>query len=142
MTPFVFRREIMAEWGHCDPQGYVFNSRIFEYFDTNSWLLFQAALGVRPSEIPAAFDIMGIPLVGAQAEHIAPVRFGDIIEIRSHADEFRRSSFTVMHRLLVGGELAVQGSETRVWVVADKDEPSRLKSKPIPPDVIERFRAP
>jgi 4-hydroxybenzoyl-CoA thioesterase len=142
MTALVYRREILAEWGHCDPEGYVFNSRFFEYFDTSSWLLFQAALGVRPPDLAGAFDIMGIPLVGAQAECLAPVRFGDVIEILSHVDEFRRSSFTVKHRLLVAGQLVVQGSETRVWATADKDDASKLKTKPIPVDVIERFKAP
>ncbi len=55
--------------------------------------------------------------------------------------EFRRSSFDVQHRLMVGGELAVEGSETRVWATRDKDDPSRIRSKPIPAEVIERFRA-
>jgi 4-hydroxybenzoyl-CoA thioesterase len=142
MTALVYRREIMAEWGHCDPEGYVFNSRFFEYFDTSSWLLFQTALGVRPPDLAAAFDIMGIPLVGAQAEYLAPVRFGDVIEVLSHVDEFRRSSFTVKHRLQVEGRTVVQGSETRVWATADKDDPSKLKTKPIPADVIARFQAP
>ena len=142
MTWLVHRREIVAEWGDCSPQGYVFSHRFFEYFDTSSWLLFQTALGVRPPARFGAFDIMGIPLVEASAEHMAPVRFGDTIEILSNVDEFRRSSFTVKHRLLVGGHLVVQGSETRVWATADKDEPSKLKSKPIPADVIVRFKAP
>jgi 4-hydroxybenzoyl-CoA thioesterase len=142
MTALVHRREVLAEWGHCDPEGYVFNSRFFEYFDTSSWLLFQTALGVRPPDLARAFDIMGIPLVGAQAEYLAPVRFGDVIEVLSHVDEFRRSSFTVKHRLLVEGHPVVQGSETRVWATADKDDPSKLKTKPIPADVIERFKAP
>jgi 4-hydroxybenzoyl-CoA thioesterase len=48
----------------------------------------------------------------------------------------------VQHRLLVDGDLAVEGSETRVWASADKDDPSRLKAKPIPADVIARFKAP
>jgi 4-hydroxybenzoyl-CoA thioesterase len=142
MTWLVYRREILAEWGHCDPEGYVFNSRFFEYFDTNSWLLFQAALGVRPPDLADAFDIMGIPLVGASAEYHAPVRFGDVMEILSSIGEFRRSSFTVKHRLNVDDRLVAEGSETRVWATADKDDPSKLKSKPIPADVIERFKAP
>jgi 4-hydroxybenzoyl-CoA thioesterase len=142
MTELVYRREVLAEWGHCDPEGYVFNSRFFEYFDTSSWLLFQTALGVRPPDLAGAFGIMGIPLVGAQAEYLAPVRFGDVIAVLSHVDEFRRSSFTVKHRLLVNERLVVQGSETRVWATSDKDDPSRLKTKPIPTDVIERFKAP
>ena len=130
----------MVEWGHCDPTGLAFSHCFFEYFDTSSWLLFQAVLGVRPPDLAPTYDIAGIPLVGASAQYIAPVKFGDVIEIESQVSEFRRSSFTVHHRVLVDGNLVVEGSETRVWAAADKDDPAKLKSRPIPADVIERFK--
>ena len=139
MTYLVNRRQITVEWGQCDPAGLVFNSRFFEFFDISSWALFKAALGVEPPHLAATFDIIGIPLVDARARFMSPVRFGDTIDIHSTIGAFRRSSFDVQHRLMVGGALAVEGSETRVWAAADKDDPSRLKARPIPPDVIARF---
>jgi 4-hydroxybenzoyl-CoA thioesterase len=142
MAYLVNRRQITVEWGHCDPAGIVFNSRFFEYFDTSSWALFQAALDVQPSHLGATFDIAGIPLVGARARFMVPVRFGDAVDILSTIGAFRRSSFDVQHRLLVDGTLAVEGSETRVWVTVDKDDPAKLKSRPIPAEVIARFKAP
>ena len=142
MAYLVNRRRITVEWGHCDPAGIVFNSRFFEYFDTSSWALFEAALGVPPPKLGITFDIVGIPLVNAGARFLAPVRFGDTVEIFSIIGAFRRSSFEVQHRLIVDDALAVEGSETRVWAAADKDDPARLKSRPIPPDVIARFQAP
>jgi 4-hydroxybenzoyl-CoA thioesterase len=141
MGYIVNRREITADWGHCDPAGFVFNSRFFEYFDTSSWALFHAALGVAPADLAGTFDIVGIPLVDARAKYLQPVKFGDPIDIETTIGEFRRSSFSVHHRLLVGGTLTVEGSETRVWAAADKDDPARLKSRPIPEDVIARFKA-
>jgi len=65
-----------------------------------------------------------------------------VIEILSNVSEFRRSSFDVQHRMLVDGKLAVEGNETRVWAAADKDDPSRMRSRPIPAEVIERFKTP
>jgi 4-hydroxybenzoyl-CoA thioesterase len=141
MTFLVNRRQVTVEWGHCDPAGFLFLGRVFEYFDVSSWLLFQAALGVAPQNLGAAFDIVGIPLVGAQARIVTPVAFGDAVEILSNVSAFRRSSFDVRHRLLRAGDLAIEGSETRVWAAADKDDPSKLKSRPIPSAVIERFKA-
>jgi 4-hydroxybenzoyl-CoA thioesterase len=141
MTFLVNRRQVTVEWGHCDPAGFLFLGRVFEYFDVSSWLLFQAALGVAPQNLGAAFDIVGIPLVGAQARIVTPVAFGDAVEILSNVSAFRRSSFDVQHRLLRAGELVIEGSETRVWAAADKDDPSKLKSRPIPSAVIERFKA-
>ena len=142
MAYLVYRRRMTVDWGHCDPIGNVFNSRFYEYFDTNSWSLFEAALGVAPPHLGATFDIVGIPLVAAGARVMSPVRFGDTIEIHSTIGAFRRSSFEVQHRIFVGDTLAVEGSETRVWAQADKDDPAKLKARPIPPDVIARFAAP
>jgi len=142
MAYLVHRRQVTVEWGHCDPAGIVFNSRCFEYFDTSSWALFEAALRVPPPKLGVTFDIVGIPLVNAGARFMSPVRFGDKVEILSTIGAFRRSSFEVQHRILVDGTLAIEGSETRVWAAADKNDPARLKSRPIPLDVIARFAAP
>jgi len=139
VTSFVFRRQMMIEWGHCDPAGIVFNSRFFEFFDTSTWLLFDAALGVKPPDLAGTFGIIGIPLVDARAEFRKPAKFGDMIEIASHVSEFRRSSFDVVHRISVGGELAVEGGETRVWAARDKDNPEKIGAVAIPPEVIAKF---
>ena len=139
MAYLVSRRQFTIEWGHCDPAGIVFNSRFFEYFDWGTWRLFETALGVRPPDLSSAFGIMGLPLVDAGARFLAPVRFGDAVEVASQVSEFRRSSFDVTHQLMVGGALAVEGRETRVWAGRDPANPSAIKGLPIPPDVIARF---
>ena len=140
MANFISHRQFTIEWGHCDPAGIVFNSRFFEFFDWGTWILFEAALGVRPPDLSAAFGIMGIPLVDAGARFIAPARFGDVVEMTSQVSEFRRSSFDVEHRLHVRGALAVEGRETRVWATQDPGDPSKIKSQPIPPEVAARFQ--
>ncbi len=139
MANFLNRRRFTIEWSHCDPAGIVFNSRFFEYFDWGTWSLFEAALGVRPPELAAAFGIDSLPLVDASARFIAPARFGDHVELASQIIAFRRSSFDVEHRLFVSGTVAVEGQETRVWAGRDPADPSKLKSRPIPREVIERF---
>ena len=140
MANLLSRRQLTVEWSHCDPAGIVFNSRFFEYFDWGTWTLFEAALGVKPPDLAGAFDIVGLPLVDAGARFIAPARFGDVVEVTSQVSEFRRSSFDVDHKLMVRGELAVEGRETRVWAVRDPANPGQIKAQPIPADVIARFR--
>lgn len=139
MASFINRRQLTIEWGQCDPAGIVFNSRFFEMFDTSTWLLFQAALGVKPHELAAAFGIIGIPLVDARANFLKPAKFGDVIEIASRVNEFRRSSFIVEHKLSIGGDLAVDGAETRVWTARDKADPEKMGAIAIPADVIAKF---
>jgi 4-hydroxybenzoyl-CoA thioesterase len=141
MTNFVHRRQLRVQWGHCDPAGIVFNSRFFEFFDWSTWRMFEAALGVPPSELEGVYGIMGLPLVDAKARFIKPARFNDVVEIASQVNEFRRSSFDVAHRLYVDGELAVDGSETRVWTARDPNDPLRLQAIPIPAAVPKRFAA-
>jgi 4-hydroxybenzoyl-CoA thioesterase len=141
MTNFLSRQQFTIEWSHCDPAGIVFNSRFFEFFDWGTWILFEAALGVRPPDLAATFGIVGLPLVDASARFIAPARFGDVVELTSQVSEFRRSSFDVEHRMTVHGELTVEGLETRVWAARDAADPSQIKARPIPADVIARFRS-
>jgi len=142
MASFISQRQFIIEWAHCDPSGIVFNSRFFEFFDWGTWTLFEAALGVRPPDLPGAFGIIGIPLVDASARFVAPARFGDAVELISQIGEFRRSSFDIDHRLLVRGELAVEGRETRVWAVRDAADPSTIRAQSIPSEVIARFQMP
>ena len=141
MADFVSHRKFTIEWGYCDPAGIVFNSRFFEFFDEGTWLLFETVLSVPRSELFATYDLMGIPLVDARARFFVPIKFGETVEMASQVSEFRRSSFDVEHRLTIRGELAVEGRETRVWATSDKDDPARIKSRPIPAEVIERFKA-
>ena len=138
---FTYRSTLTIEWGQCDPAGIVFNSRFFEIFDTSTWRMFEAALGVKPQDLATTFGIIGIPLVDASANFITPIRFGDTVEMTSWVSEFRRSSFNVEHRLSVNGELAVEGAETRVWAARSKDDPEKIGGIAIPADVIAKFGA-
>jgi len=139
LAPFTLRKQLTIAWGQCDPAGIVFNSRFFEMFDTSTWKLFEAALGVKPHELATAFGIIGIPLVDVRANFLKPIKFGDLVDMTSRVSEFRRSSFDVEHRLSVNGELAVEGGETRVWAARSKDNPEKITSTAIPGDVIAKF---
>jgi 4-hydroxybenzoyl-CoA thioesterase len=106
-------------------------------FDASSWLLLEAALGVKPQDLARTYDIIGAPLVDARANFLKPARFGDSIEIASRVSEFRRSSFDIEHRLSINGELAVEGGETRVWAMMG--QAGKIVTKPIPAEVIAKF---
>jgi acyl-CoA thioesterase FadM len=62
-----------------------------------------------------------------------------MVEIASEISRFGRASFEVRHCISVGGERAVEGTETRVWAAADPDDATRLRPLPIPAEVRERF---
>jgi 4-hydroxybenzoyl-CoA thioesterase len=137
LTTFVFRRQMIVEFGHCDPTRMVTPKHLFEYFDNGTWSLFEAALGVARRDFLDVFGIL--PLVDVRLDCRKTVRFGDEIEIASRIAEFRRSSFDVEHRVSSGGELAVLGGETRVWAVRNKDDPEKISARPIPDEIVARF---
>jgi 4-hydroxybenzoyl-CoA thioesterase len=128
-----------VEWGDCDPAGIVYYPRYFEWFDASTAALFTAA-GVGNSVMHKTYRILGIPMVDTRATFFIPSRFEDELTVESTILEFHRSSFEVRHRMLKDGKLAVEGFETRVWTVRDSADPERLRSQPIPAEVIARFQ--
>lgn len=141
MTEFVFRRQFPIEWGHCDPAGIVFNSRFFEFFDRSAWLMCEALLGVPPHRLSTTFDIVGIPLVDAQANFIAPAKYGDLATMESRIVAVRRSSFHIEHKLFIDGVLSVEGIEKRVWAARHPADPLRMKARAIPDHVVTKLKA-
>jgi 4-hydroxybenzoyl-CoA thioesterase len=86
------------------------------------------------------YGIAGIPLVDVGARFFIPSVFGEVVTVESTVAEIKRSSFRMQHRLLKGEALAIEGFETRVWTGRDPDDPAKLKSRPIPDEVIERLQ--
>jgi 4-hydroxybenzoyl-CoA thioesterase len=133
------RIPLAIEWAHCDPAGIVWNPRFFEFFDTGSWRLFEKVLGVPRAELNKRYGILGLALAESGANFTAPLAFGESAELESEVIEFRRSSFSVRHRIYKGERVAIEGLEKRVWAIPHPDDPQRMTTKPIPPEVIERF---
>ena len=136
----VNRHQVTVEWGHCDPAGIVYFPNYFSYFDSAANALFLRALGLNKYQMLKAYDLVGIPAVDVGARFIVPSVFGDVVMIESMVVEIGRSSFRMQHRLLRGETLAVEGHETRVWVGRDPVDPTRLKGRPIPDEVIAKLR--
>jgi 4-hydroxybenzoyl-CoA thioesterase len=138
-TNFVNRRELVVEWGHCDPAGIVFHPRFIEYFDWCSAMLFEAALGITKPEMQVRYGILGIPIVDIRARFLSTARYGEKVEIHSSVNGIKRSSFEVIHVLVNQGVTAVECMQTRVWCERDPSDPTKMKAKAIPADVIEKL---
>jgi 4-hydroxybenzoyl-CoA thioesterase len=123
------------EWGQCDPAGIVFYPQYFIMFDANTASLF-ARTGLPASEMRKRYGIIGMPLVEQGAKFLAPCHFDDEIVIESEAGDWGRSSFTMRHRVLKAGTLAVDAFEKRVWAAADPDRPGRIRPQPIPREIM------
>jgi 4-hydroxybenzoyl-CoA thioesterase len=135
MSALVNRHTFRIEWGQCDPAGIVFYPQFLNIFDTATGHLFTRT-GFSASEMRARYGIVGMPLVEQGAKFHKPCRFDDEVTVESEAGEWGRASFVVKHRIIKGGDLAVEGFEKRVWAAADPENPGRIKAKAIPREVI------
>jgi 4-hydroxybenzoyl-CoA thioesterase len=134
-------RAVRIEWGDCDPAGIVYYPRYLAFFDASTTALIERALGMRKLEYLKIYDFAGHPLVKTHARFLVPTRFGDDVTIETTATAIRRSSFDLSHRLSKNGTLAVECSETRVWVRGDPDGAQGMRSAALPREVVERLSA-
>jgi 4-hydroxybenzoyl-CoA thioesterase len=141
MAALVNRRTLTIEWGQCDPAGIVFYPQYLVIFDTSTGLLF-ARTGLSPSEMRKIYGILGMPLMEQGARFISPCHFDEEIVVESEVSDWGRTSFTVRHRILKAGDLAVEAIEKRVWATADPDHPGKLKPQPIPREIMASLSDP
>jgi 4-hydroxybenzoyl-CoA thioesterase len=136
----LYKRNTRIEWGDCDPAGIVFFPRYFALFDSCTTALFSQALGgMSKHQFTRHYGFAGYPMVDTRARFFKPCKYGDDVQIETKVAEFRRSSFDVQHRLTLGGELAVECFDTRVWVKRDPNDAERIRATPIPHEVIAKF---
>jgi 4-hydroxybenzoyl-CoA thioesterase len=131
----VNRRTLRIEWGQCDPAGIVFYPQYLIMFDTSTGWLFERT-GLSPSLMRKKYGIVGMPVLEVGARFVTPCRFDEDVVIESEISEWGRSSFTVRHRVLKEGELALDGFEKRVWAAPDPQRPGAIKSQPVPAEIV------
>ena len=132
------RIRIRVEFGDCDPANIVFYANYFRWFDQCTSALFRAA-GLPLGELFKAHGVVGIPLVEARARFIVPSTYGDELLAESSVVVWKKSSFVISHEFSRDGELVMEGSETHVWAAAHPTEAHRLKSVPLPSEVIRKL---
>src|SRR5262245_46856723 len=116
MAKLTTTRNERIYWGDCDPAGIIYYPQYFEMFDRCTTAMLEQALGMTKYQYLIHYDFTGHPCVETRARFLLPTRFGDDVIVESTIAELGRSSFKVQHRLSKDGKLAVEGSETRVWV--------------------------
>jgi len=136
-----FARTARIEWGDCDPAGIIFYARYYDIFDISTTMMLEHALGMNKIDYLKAYDFLGHPLAETRARFLRPTRYGDDVSIETAVVACGRSSFKIEHKLTKAGTLCAEGNETRVWVVRHPGDPRRMKSQPLPPDVIAKLKA-
>jgi 4-hydroxybenzoyl-CoA thioesterase len=100
--------------------------------------MFEAA-GFSKQDLVKKYGLVGIPMVDTRAKFYIPSTHGDWITIESRIESFKRSSFEVIHKVFKGDRLAIEAFETRVLVRRHPDDPDKLKSAPMPEEIVAKF---
>lgn len=136
--PLISHHEIMVEWGDCDPAGIVYYPAYFKWCDQATYRLFLAA-GLKRDDITSGQWKEGTPLVKAECSFRRASQHGEKLVIESRVSRFGNASFTISHVFRdATGEVAAEGTETRIWARKDGDARS-LKSVRIPDEVRRRL---
>lgn len=133
-------RSLRIEWGDCDPVGIVFYPRYFAMFDHSTTMLITSATGLSKYDLFQTYDFGGYPMVDTRARFMIPCRFGDDVTIDSAFTKVGRSSFEIEHKVFKRSELCLEGFEIQVWVGRDPNDPTKIKSKPIPDGLVAKFK--
>jgi 4-hydroxybenzoyl-CoA thioesterase len=137
----VNRRTLRIEWGQCDPAGIVFYPQYLIIFDSSTGWLFERT-GLTPLAMRRKYRIVGMPIVEVSARFVKPCRFDDEVVVESEIGEWGRSSFTVRHRLLRDGELALEGIEKRVWAAPHPERAGEIQAQAIPAEIVASLSDP
>jgi 4-hydroxybenzoyl-CoA thioesterase len=136
-----YSRIVEIGFGDCDASGLLHTERYFALFDGNIWMMLARVLEVPMQHLMKTFGAAGFPTVNLTGKFLAPSALGDVLEVESTILELRRSSFNVRHRASQDGELRAESLDTRVWVRRSADDPGKIEPLPLPPELVDRFRA-
>ena len=135
---FVHRREVQIQWSDCDPANIVYYPRYFVIFDHSTLAMLEAA-NFSLTDMIQKYGFTGIPMADTRAKFYIPSTHGDWLTIETRIESVRRSSFDIKHNVYKGDMLAIEGFETRVLVGRDPANPDKMKSVPLPPEVVAKF---
>ena len=80
--------------------------------------------------------ILGTPLLETNHRFFTPATYGDVLTITSSIVEWRAKVFVQKHVITRGDTKICEGTETRVFVQPDVNDPTKLNAVPVPADVI------
>lgn len=133
------RTTIPVRWGDVDLAGIAFYPRFYEWYDIGSEALF-ASLGLPWPEAFPKYDIVGVPIVESGSTFSSPVRYGDVLTIRSTVAWVKTSTFRMEHTISVGDRLCASGFEVRAWVARPSTPGAPLAARPIPDEVVRKLK--
>jgi acyl-CoA thioesterase FadM len=130
---------VHVRWGDVDLAGIAFYPRFYEWYDLGCEALF-VSLGLPWPETFPRYEIIGVPIVESGSTFSSPVRYGDVLTIRSAVAWVKTTTFRMEHTISVGGRVCATGFEVRAWVARPATPDGPLSATPIPEEVVRKLK--
>ncbi|MBF0280423.1 MAG: acyl-CoA thioesterase [SAR324 cluster bacterium] len=136
---YVAEMEITVGWGDCDGAGIIYYPNYFRWFDDATWNYFES-IGMPLEKITEQYQIVGFPLIDAQANFKRPLHFREKIVMRTEIVKIDGKILHIHHKAVKQEELlAAEGKEIRFWGKFCEVE-KRLKAENIPVEFLIQHR--
>jgi len=139
-TPALRSREhvyhVDIQFGDCDPAGIVFFPNYNRWMDEAS-LAFFMACGIPPwRELVKTRGIIGTPLLEIHTKFMRTATYGERIAIHTSVESWAAKTFRQRHVVRRGDTVLCEGTEVRTFCIRDPEDPQRIRSIPVPPDIL------
>jgi 4-hydroxybenzoyl-CoA thioesterase len=134
----IVETELRVGWGDCDPAGIVYYPTFFRWFDVATFNFFET-IGLPILDLQARYGTLGLPLLEASAKFRSPARPQDKLTVRTSLGALETRTIELRHAIFRDATLLLEGSELRVWAIADASRPKGMRAEAIPPEVRERL---
>ncbi len=130
--------QVPVRWSDVDPAGIVYYPRFFAWYDLGSEALFES-IGLPWPVLFPAHDIVGVPIVESGSRFTSPVRYGDVMRLRSMVAWVKTTTFRMEHEMTRDGTPCASGFEVRAWVGRPTAPREPLRTKPIPAEIVKKL---
>jgi len=131
---------VKVRWGDTDPAGIVFYPRFYEWYDLGTESMFEALGQPWPEMFPRE-AIVGLPIVESGSTFMAPIRYGDVVSVRSTVAWVKEKTFRMEHEVTIGTTVCARGFEIRAWVARPADAGTSPRATPIPEHISRLLKA-
>ncbi len=126
---------VTVEFGDCDPAQIVYFPNFFRWIDAASRYFFTDCGVPQWRETAQTLGVIGTPLVDVHARFIKTASYGDRLALHTSVSEWRRSSFVMQHHVMLGTDLLMEATETRVFAARAEGDAPGIRAVPIPGEI-------
>lgn len=130
--------QVPVRWSDVDPAGIAYYPRFFAWFDLGSEALFEW-LGLPWPVLFPERDIIGVPILETGSTFTRPLRYGDVMTLRTSVPWVKAKTFRMEHEITLDGVRCATGFEVRAWIPRPRHARDPIHAAEIPADVVRKL---